>query len=57
MCALSSTCRKGLESVRSRYCFRFDGGALWTVPELLFESRNLIPTLQQLLAVMNDNST
>jgi hypothetical protein len=25
------------------------GGALWTVPELLFESKKLIPALQQLL--------
>ena len=26
-----------------------DGGAFWTVPELLFESKKLIPALQQLL--------
>jgi len=26
-----------------------NGGALWTVPELLFESKGLIPALQQLL--------
>jgi len=25
------------------------GGAFWTVPELLFESKKLIPSLQQLL--------
>jgi len=28
----------------------FLGGALWTVSELLFESKGLIPALQQLLA-------
>jgi hypothetical protein len=26
-----------------------DGGAFWTVPELLFESKRLIPALEQLL--------
>jgi hypothetical protein len=26
-----------------------DGGPLWTVPELLFESKKLIPALQQLV--------
>ena len=26
-----------------------NGGAFWTVPELLFESNKLIPALQQLL--------
>jgi len=26
-----------------------NGGALWTVPELLFDSKGLIPALQQLL--------
>jgi hypothetical protein len=33
----------------NRYCFQFNGGALWTVPELLFESKKLIPALQQLV--------
>jgi len=26
-----------------------NGGASWTVPELMFESKGLIPSLQQLL--------
>jgi hypothetical protein len=28
-----------------------DGGALWTVSELLFERKKLIPALQQVLTV------
>ena len=28
---------------------RISGGPFWAVPELLFESKNLIPALQQLL--------
>jgi len=31
------------------WCFAA-GGALWTVAELLFESKKLIPALQQLFA-------
>ena len=27
----------------------YDGGRYWTVPELLFEKKGLIPDLQQLL--------
>jgi len=31
------------------YRLRINGGPLWTVPELVFEKKQLIPALQQLL--------
>jgi hypothetical protein len=41
---------EGSGAVLNECCFSFIGGALGTVPELLFESKKLIPRLQQLLA-------
>jgi hypothetical protein len=29
---------------------KFNGGPFWTAPELLFESKKMIPDLQQLLS-------
>jgi len=29
--------------------FTMDGGPFWTAPELVFESKKLIPALQQLI--------
>jgi len=33
---------------------RLAGGPFWTVPELLFASKKLIPSIQQLLIGFND---
>jgi len=44
----------GSGTVLNGVSFTMDGGPLWTVPELLFESKKLIPALQQLLIVQGN---
>jgi len=39
-----------MESCIFRILATKNSGAFWTVPELIFESKELIPSLQQLLA-------
>jgi hypothetical protein len=42
--------KRSEEEMQRAKCFIY-GGALWTVPELLFECKKFISALQQLLTV------